>query len=384
MALEKVKEWVYVCTRCSTCKYTTKTYLISCPSGEKYRFEPYWGSGKAWIARGLIEGELKWSDSIARKIFSCPICGNCGEICDMMIGDHLVDIIESLRCAAVEAGFGPMPAQKTYAEYIDKEHNPYGEPHASRLDWLDEKEKSALKEKADVLYYVGCTSSYRQKEIAKNTYNLLKKLGVDFTVSKEEWCCTSPLLRTGQVNSCEEISKHNIDVVKKIGAKTVVTSCAGCYRTLKKDYEDLLGIKPEFKIQHITEFLSDLKKEGKLELTPREEKVTYHDPCHLGRHCGVYKPPRMLIKEIVGKNLVEMPRNEKNAWCCGAGGGVKSAFKDWAVEIAADRIKEAEATGADILVTSCPFCFRNLQDAIEKTGSKLKFYDITEYLLKRI
>jgi len=384
LALEKIKEWVYVCTRCNTCKYTAGTYLISCPSGEKFRFEPYWGSGKAWMAKGLIEGTLKWSNSIVKKIYSCPICGNCGEICSMMIGDHLVDIIEELRCAAVEAGYGPLEAQKAYAKYVDKENNPYGELHSKRLDWLDEKERATLKDKADIFYFVGCTSSYRQKEIAKATYNLLKKLNIDFTISQDEWCCGSPLLRTGQVNSCQDIANHNVEIVQKTGAKKVITSCAGCYRTLKKDYEQIMGKAPEFEIQHITEFLDDLHKEGKLKINPTNGKVTYHDPCHIGRHCGIYKPPRRLIKAVVGDNFVEMPRNQNNAWCCGAGGGVKSAFKDWAVEIAEDRIKEAEETGAEILITSCPFCFRNLQDAIDRTGSKLKFYDITEYLLERL
>ncbi|MFX0132244.1 MAG: (Fe-S)-binding protein [Candidatus Hodarchaeota archaeon] len=385
MTLDEVKEYVYICTRCNTCKYTTDTYLPSCPAGERFLFEPYFGSGKVWIARGIIEGNIKFSDSIVKKIFSCPVCGNCGEICDMMIGDHIVEIIEALRTAAVEAGYGPLPEHKGYSGYIDKEHNPYAEPHKNRLDWLDDKEKAELKEKAEVLYFVGCTSSYRQNKIARATYDLLKKIGIDFTISPEEWCCTSPLLRTGQINGVKEIANHNLDVIQKTGAKTIVTSCAGCYRTLKKDYEKLYGKKPDFDILHITEYLSKLLADKKIEVKPAEEKVTYHDPCHLGRHCGIYKPPRKLIKAIVGKkNLIEMPRNEKNAWCCGAGGGVKSAFKDWSVDIAIERIKEAEATGANILITSCPFCYRNLQDAIDKSGSKIKLYDITEYLLERL
>ncbi|MFX1450820.1 MAG: (Fe-S)-binding protein [Promethearchaeota archaeon] len=385
MALDEVKEYVYICTKCNTCKYTSETYLPSCPSGERFFFEPYFGSGKVWIARGIIEGNIEFSDSIVKKIFSCPVCGNCGEICDMRIGDHIVDIIEALRAASVEAGLGPLPEQKSYSEYIQKEHNPYAEAHKNRLDWLDEKIRSKLKDKAEVFYFVGCTSSYRQKDIANATVNLLEKLNIDYTISPDEWCCTSPLLRTGQIKEVKKIAEHNYEIIRKTGAKTVVTSCAGCYRTLKKDYEKLFGGEPEFKILHITEFLEQLYKEGKLEVKQIEEKVTYHDPCHIGRHCGIFRQPRNLIKAIVGrKNLIEMPRNQKNAWCCGAGGGVKSAFKDWAVDIAIERIKEAEATGADILVTSCPFCFRNLKDAIDKSGSKLKFYDITEFLLERL
>lgn len=384
MTLEALKEWVYVCTKCSTCKYTTNTYFLSCPSGEKFRFEPYWGSGKAWMAKGIIEGKLDFSDSIVRKIYSCPACGNCGAICEMAIGEHLLDIIEGLRVAAVEAGCGPLPVQLQYAEFIEKEHNPYAEPHSERLNWLEDNEKAELKEKAEVLFFVGCTSSYRQKKIARATYDLLKKLDVDFTISPDEWCCSSPLLRTGQLKDIEEIAKHNLEVIRNTESKTIITSCAGCYRTLKKDYQKIFGTEPEFKILHITEFLYDLHKEGKIQVKETDEKVTYHDPCHIGRHCGIYAQPRRLLKAIAGNNFVEMPRNEKNAWCCGAGGGVKSAFKDWAVEIAVDRIKEAESVGADVLVSSCPFCNRNLQDAIDISGSKIKLYDITEYVLEHI
>jgi heterodisulfide reductase subunit D len=179
----------------------------------------------------------------------------------------------------------------------------------------------------------------------------------------------------------EAIAKHNIEVAQKINAKRIIFSCAGCFRTFKEDYPKILKSDLGIEVSHVSEYLYDLLKEGKLELTKSfPHRVTYHDPCHLGRHTGVYDPPRELLKAIPKLELVEMSRTREKAWCCGAGGGVKSGFKEWSVDIAINRIEEAEKTNAEYLVSSCPFCHRNLADAIEKRSSNLKILDITEIL----
>ncbi|MHA1648797.1 MAG: (Fe-S)-binding protein [Candidatus Helarchaeota archaeon] len=383
MTLESLKEWVYACVRCNTCKYIINKYYDSCPSGKKFQLESYWPSGKTWIARGLIEGKLKFSDSIVQKIYACPTCGNCMIQCELEVSDHILEIIETLRAEAVRQGFGPLKSQKAFEESIAAEHNPYKELHAQRTSWV--KDAFNLKETAEVLYFVGCTSSYREAEVATAMLDLLTQIGIDVTVSKDEWCCSSPLIRTGQLKLVKELAEHNMEMIKNSKAKIVVFSCAGCYRTFKEDYPAILGQEPNIKLYHVTDYLIKLIEDGTVKFkedTPL--KVTYHDPCHIGRHCGIYDSPRKVLNSIPGIELIEMLRNRENAWCCGAGGGVKSGFKDWAVEIATERIKEAEETGAEILISSCPFCKRNLEDAIKATGSSLKFMDITELVKNRL
>jgi heterodisulfide reductase subunit D len=225
-------------------------------------------------------------------------------------------------------------------------------------------------------------ATYRAKEIARSTIELLKKAGVDFKLlGKDEWCCGSVLLRTGNTKIVKEMAEHNIEAFKKSDTAQVITSCAGCYRTLKKDYEEIFG-KQDFEVVHIVDFLEKLIEEGKLKFPKVNMKVTYHDPCHLGRHMGVYESPRKILKSIPGLELVEMARNRQNARCCGAGGGVRSAFRDLSNKMADARLKEAEETGADVLTSACPFCTFAFRDAAKRNGSKMRVLDLPELLLE--
>ncbi|MBD3229894.1 MAG: (Fe-S)-binding protein [Candidatus Lokiarchaeota archaeon] len=382
--LDKVKEWLTWCPKCNSCKYIYQEYSESCPAGEHFMFETYWSSGKVWIANGLVSGKLEWTPNLVNIIFACPLCGACANQCKQEVSDHLVDIFEALREEAIIKGKGPMPNQKIFGDSIASKHNPYQEDHSDRLKWAEGLGVSQ-KDNAEILYFVGCTSSYRQRDLARDTIKILNLLDVDYTVSKDEWCCGSPAMRTGQIKEAKEVVSHNIELFKNIGAKTIITSCAGCYRTLKKDFPRYTDELEDVEILHISEFLQKMIKEGKLDLSNKNfnGKVTYHDPCHLGRHSGVYDAPREIIKAIPGIELVEMPRNKENSWCCGAGGGVKAGFKEWSIEIASNRVEEAEGTGVEYLLCTCPFCKTGLTDAIEAINSDLKFLDIVN-LLKKI
>jgi heterodisulfide reductase subunit D len=214
---------------------------------------------------------------------------------------------------------------------------------------------------------------------------------MEIALSKDEWCCGSIGARIGEYNTVEDLMRHNIDVFKDMGAKTVFTGCAGCYRTLKKDYPEILGENLPFEIKHITEVLVDLINNNKLPFDSSKStplKVTYHDPCHLGRHMDLYEIPREVIAKIPGVELIEMRRNRKHAWCCGAGGGVKSQFPDLAKDISKERIKEAMQSGANILTTSCPFCIGNLKDAYKEMGpeiqEKIQVIDIIDFIASKI
>lgn len=215
-----------------------------------------------------------------------------------------------------------------------------------------------------MLYFRGCTAREKQTGIEKATERLLEIADVDFHTLADEKCCGSVLLRTGFIDEAKEQIKRNTEILK---GERIITSCAGCYKTLKEDYEGL-------DVVHISQLLSDLIKEGKLNFSKKELDVTYHDSCHLGRQCNVFDEPREVIKSVA--NLVEMENIREDSLCCGAGGGVKSAYPEIADEMAASRISQAKETGCETLVTPCPFCKLNLEN------DDIEVLDLTEFLVK--
>ncbi len=367
------------CIKCSTCKMGFKNFEPSCPSGEKFMFESYWASGRIRLIRGLLNGDLEWIADVKDPIFACTTCGACMDSCQAPHADYIVDMIEALRELAVRH-IGPATNQDKLVERACNEnfYNPYGEKH---LDNSAIKQQYGLPDKAEWVYFIGCTSNYRQVELRDATLRLLKKAGVNFTVVDER-CCSSPMLRTGQIDSAPDFMTYNITAIKNAGATKVVTSCAGCDRTLLTDYKKF-GKELGFEVYHTGELVKKLLDEGKIKIKSKYDKVvTYHDPCHLGRHMGIYEIPREILKAIPGLKLVEMKRNRNHAWCCGAGGGVKIGYPEWALEISKVRLDEAKATGASVLASMCPFCKTNLSDANKKYNADFEVLDVIEILDK--
>ena len=407
------------CLRCSICKWIpqlqikSQKYASICPSIDIFNFHAYSGGGRIIIALALEMGRLKPSQELMDIVYKCTECGGCAIACKFLNTLEPLEIIIKLREKLVSLGYGPMPKQQLYIEYIKSKNNPYNEAHEKRLDWLPNDIK--IDSNAKVLYFVGCTSSYRRKEIAVATARVMNAANYPFKILGEnEYCCGSPILRTGDKSSFITQLNKNLDIIEKEGIKTVVFSCAGCYNTFKVDYA--LERDYNFEIIHTTELFNELLDSGKFKLTNKVPlTVTYHDPCHLGRNSepyeewdgdtlemmplislnipekpkrcgkyGIYESPRALLNKIPGLSLAEMERIKEYSYCCGAGGGVKSAFPEFALETAKIRIEEAEDTGAEVITSACPFCSTNLKDAISKRGSSLKFYDISEILLMAI
>ena len=363
------------CIKCSTCKYSYKDYEKSCPSGEKFLFESYWASGRIRIIRGVLKGDLEWTKDLIDPIFACTTCGACMDACQAPHADYIVEMIEALRELAVK-NIGPAENQKFLVTRCEDSCNPYGDPNSDNKELKKEYE---LPDKAEWVYFIGCTSNYRQTILRDSTLRFLKKAGIDFTLI-DEHCCTSPMIRTGQLSIVDEYMKYNIDQIKKTGATKVITSCAGCYKTLTNDFERFgngLGLEVYHSLELVKKLLDDKKIEFKSEYN---KTVTYHDPCHLGRHMGVYELPREIYKQIPGLNLVEMKRNRNFAWCCGAGGGVKIGYPDWALEISKERLEEAKETGATVITSTCPFCKTNLSDASEHYNFDFQVLDLMEIL----
>ena len=234
-----------------------------------------------------------------------------------------------------------------------------------------------------MMYFRGCVVREKLTNIADATGIILKTAGLDYTILENEPCCGSFLMRTGFEDEALEVMEKTLKQLNKNEGEEILVSCAGCYNTLKNDYKELFGV--ELNVKHTSELLKELISEDKIKVKKTPKKVTYHDPCHLGRHSDIYEEPREVINET--SVLVEMDRNRERSRCCGAGAGVKSAFPETALKVASKRIQDAESTNAEIIITSCSFCILNLENALKYTldnenkGSVSSVLDITELIL---
>jgi heterodisulfide reductase subunit D len=388
------------CTRCGECSNW-------CPAYDQDNREPLTPRGRATQFRDIIGrqhgtfnaesvlGKLLGKKQVtnqelsdfAKDLYACSTCMQCHFVCPVAI--DTVELWERIRECIVDTGHGPLPSQQDLVLKTKNYDNPWGQPRSSRARWgkvakkkkrINDAPKDISKKPAEVLYFVGCTASYdtNVEEVGINTVNIFEAAGVDFGIlGNKEKCCGSVLLRMGDAASFERICKENIEQFNALGIKTLVTSCAGCLKTIKEDYAR--HGKLNFEIKHTLEYVIDLIKGGRLKLAqPLNMKITYHDPCHLGRHAGIFDAPRELISLIPGVEFVEMERNRENSRCCGAGGGLKSGYPDMQNEISQKRVADALNTGATELVSACPFCYQGLQIGIQAMDAPIKMRDITE------
>jgi heterodisulfide reductase subunit D len=383
--LSKYSEDLWLCARCGDCSLADKTVASSrdifhpCAVKNVLGFEVYSSRGRVMVMNDLMSGELDLTNDIVDWAYTCTTCKNCQETCTATAdGIRLPEMMEALRQDLVQNGFTISKHDEIEASILNF-YNPYKSDSSYRHLVFGERK---YPDTAEVVYFTGCTANFREKEIATTTVALLDKLGVDYTILKDERCCASVLLRVGRTKTFDSLSKHNIEAIKKTGAKIVVTACAGCYRTWKVDVPKA-GHNYDFELLHITEYLDKLIEEGKASFKlDKPIRVTYHDPCHLGRHSEVYEAPRRVIESVGNVELVEMETNRRYAHCCGSGGGVKGTYGDLAEKMAADRISEAEATDANIVITSCPFCYRGLRDGANSIDSEMKIIDLPTFLLE--
>jgi Fe-S oxidoreductase len=362
------------------------------------------------IGLALVEGRLDYSAELLRTLYACTLCGACDVGCKRNLDLEIELTLEALRIKAVKDGKGPMPGHKKIAQNILTKHNRFGAPHQNRTKWLPDGIKPSPQ--AEVLYFVGCSASYTNPEIAQATAKILNASGTPFMLLPDEWCCGNMLYSVGMVDEARKLAQHNIEAVRKTGATTLLLSCAEGYRMWKVDYPKLLNIATAdlgFKVVHLTEYVDELIKKGALKLTKRVDlRLTYHDSCSLSRLSdpwvpwkgergkwgtvtptlnrrrgsnGVYQPPRDILKAIPGVELVEMIRTRENAFCCGAGRGTLEAFPDFALWAAEQRLAEVKEVGAEAIVSACPWCKDNFTRAVSQNGEKLKVFDISELVL---
>jgi len=407
------------CIKCKGCTWVDHIYMpgvkfsTRCPSATRYQFDSYGAYGKMRIGVGIAENRMDYSQKLLEIMYACTLCGACDVGCKRNLDLEIELTLEALRIKLVKEGKGPMPEHKKIAENIATKHNSLGAPHENRQKWLPQEIKPATK--ADVLYFVGCSASYTNPEIAQSTVKILNAAGTPFMLMPDEWCCGNILYSVGMIDEARELAKRNIQVVKDSGATTLLTACAEGYRMWKVDYPKMLNISTAdlgFQVVHLVEYADELIKNGALKLKyPVDLRLTYHDSCSLSRLSepwvpwegtrglwgavkpnlerrrgtnGVYQQPRDILSAIPGLELVEPIRKRENTFCCGAGRGTKEAFPDFALWAAQHKLTEVKEVGAEAVVSACPWCKNNFAQAISKNGDKLKTFDISELILASI
>jgi Fe-S oxidoreductase len=348
--------------------------------------------GPFGINRSIYYG-LKWNEfneSLRDLVYSCTTCAKCVAMCKKVARAlPLVEIVEKAReYLLVEKMLGPMPDQVGVLKNMHVRGNPWGNPSHERTKWAEGLDVpfASKKNKVEVLYFVGCASSYdaQGQKIAKNLSKILMEAGVNFGILENETCSGHEARRMGETGLFAYLSEANMEMFKEAEVNHIVTGDPHSYYSFTQEY---LGKCNGLKVQHYTQFLDELIDDGKLKLAAKLSKtVTYHDPCYLGRHSEVFEEPRNLIKRVPGVTLVEMENARADSDCCGMGGGrmwmepPKSLLSSQAM--AERRVHQALDTGAEVLLTACPFCNITLNDAVkslEKEGT-IRVMDITELI----
>ena len=335
---------------------------------------------KIFGKRGLSEEE--W-EHFSDASFRCTLCGNCQEVCP--VGIHLKDLWVSLRQDLVHSGFHPKKID-LIKENLEESWNVFGEDNEERTDWVEDMENPPedgyLRDKADVVYFTGCTAAFFPiaQKIPIALAEVMDASGVDFSLlGEEEWCCGFPMLGAGLMDLFREFREHNIQAVREKGAKKIVFACPSCYQMWREYYRPG-GIE----ICHASQFLTDLVKRGRVPLKELDMTVTYHDPCDLGRGARVYENPREVIRSIPGITFVELPHNREDCRCCGGGGNLEMVDAKLSAEIAKAKIEEILSTGAQAVVTSCQQCVRTMVTYVRRNKISLEVLDITQLIQKAL
>jgi len=418
-----IENFLYDMTRCIKCKgcyWVDHIYMpgirfsTRCPSMTWKEWDSYGASGKMRIGVGLAEKRLSFSETLLEILYACTLCGACDVGCKRNLDLEIELALESLRIKAVKEGYGPMPAHRRIAENILKSHNHFGAPNENRKKWLS-SDGIKIEDDAENLYFVGCSASFVNKEIAVSTAKILNVLKIPFTLMNDEWCCGNLLYSVGMFDEAKKIAERNIAEVRSKHIKRLILSCAEGYRMWKVDYPKMLNVKTDelgFEVRHIIEILDEALKDGRLSLKkPQNLRFTYHDACGISRLCdpwtpwngergwmgtvnpplkrrrgqsGLYFQARAILNAIPGAQFVEMPRTRENSFCCGAGRGAKAAFPDFASFSAKHRLEEVMEVGAEMLVTACPWCKENFTENLEGKKTGIKVVDITEFVVSSL
>jgi Fe-S oxidoreductase len=347
-----------------------------------------WNRVRSFSMRRIIrEATFGLTDIETEEMWRCTTCGNCPRQCPR--GVKIIEAGVSLRRISTEYGVFPTPVSpvKGVAASLLGKGNPFSEDREKRSGWAEGLSVKTFAEEMEILYFPGCYLSYdpRLKKVARATAEILNKAGVNFGIlGEKENCCGESIRKTGDEELFKRLARENIKNFVDNGVQRILVSSPHCYHTFKNEYSEFMV---NFEVVHIAEYISELIEQGRLELSGEYGKtVTYHDPCYLGRHNGVYAEPRQVLKQVAGLKLVEMADTLENSLCCGGGGG-----RIWMETVKEERfsdlrLEQALDVGAEVLATTCPYCITHFEEsriALEDSEA-FEIKDITEIIAEVI
>jgi len=373
MELNQIAEEFDQCIKCGLC-------LATCPVCKELLLEKYTPRGKIQLARYYSRGDLPLSDQYRDIFAKCLLCGACTVTCPS--GVDLKKVFLGMREEIVgKKGLHPMMEEVVRSVITNR--NIADEDNTERAEWReplkDLPEHLYEKDRAEVAYFIGCVASFfpMVQKIPQNLVQIMDAAEVDFAVlGGEEWCCGFPLIGAGVPGKMEELIAHNLEKVKALGAKRVVFTCPSCQQTWKECYNT------DLELLHATQLIEKLVQDGAISFKEMHAKVTYHDPCDLGRHGGVFEAPRQILRAIPGLEIVELENNRAKSVCCGGGGNVEMADADLSGTVAQKKIEEIERTGADTVITSCQQCVRTIKSRARRQKRNIHVMDITDLVVQ--
>jgi len=347
-----------------------------------------WNKVRSFSMRKLIrQATFGLTDIESEEMWRCTTCGNCPRQCPR--GVEIIEAGVSLRRIATQYGVFPTPVSSIRgvgASLLGK-GNPLGEDREKRAQWAEGLAVKTFTEGMEILYFPGCYLCYdpRLKKVARATADILNRVGIDFGIlGPKENCCGESIRKTGDEELFKRLARENIKAFIDSGVQKILVSSPHCYHTFKNEYPEFMV---NFEVVHISQYLFELINEGRLEFTGEyDKKVTYHDPCYLGRHNDIYDEPREVLKKIPGLKFLEMADTLENSLCCGGGGG-----RIWMETIKGERfsdlrVDQAVRTGAEVLATSCPYCITHFEESrlTLESGVSFEIMDIAEIIKKAI
>lgn len=399
IGLERVKQWLYSkglderssgCVLCGSCYGHGPANPMEdmpgpkekCPPYEFYKFQRHTPKSRWLMAQRVFHGLDPITPELKEVVYACTNCLMCQELCGVR-GDGYGpwEITVAMREEITEKE-GPIPVHRPLFDGLKEHDNPWSQPKAARGAWARGLALKKLGEsKASTLLFAGCSAdrdSGRGGAIA--LARLMQNAGEDFVIlGDSEKCCGLYAFDLGFRREYERLKEDNLATLEHAGIKRVVVACGSCQRIWREYKKEAGG---DIQVIHGVEYVEQLVRSGQLIFAkPIGKKVTYHDSCHLGRGCGVYTAPRTILGAIPGVELIEMTRNQRWAWCCGGGGGVPEADPELAEWNAADRMREAEGTGAELLLTSSALCQRSFAGL---KAAALPVQDVLEFALQAI
>lgn len=335
---------------------------------------------RSMIRFGQLGLEGAESDDI---LYGCTTCNKCVINCPRSV--DIISIMRAMRSIGIEMGAVPQTLRSVMGS-CDSDGNPWTESRENRMEWAKGLDVPTFGEDTEYLLFVCCTSCYdaRSRNIAHSLVELLTKAGVSFgVIGTEESCCGESVRKIGDENGFTSLAKSNVALFNGRGVKKIISTSPHCFQTFSKEYPELGG---SYEVVHSSMLLARLLEEGRLTINAGLDKaVAYHDPCHLGRHSGVFREPRQILAET-GAKVVDMPRQENFSLCCGGGGGRVWMETPAEKRFSVLRVHEAVDAGAEVLATACPYCVSLLEDSNKTEGldDRLEVADVTELLARSV